>query len=235
MTKYNIEGDIDFFSELYKSLDIEESEEKTDEDNNLCLISNKPLDDKCVKLICGHSFNYIPLYLDIKNHKQKYNNMEGTSGRLAANEIRCPYCRKKQTGLLPYYEDLGLTQLHGVNYIDPCAYNKNSFSNYKPCEFLTPNLVFDPNGENPTEISDKNQKSGNFKFFKCYHSGTQINYYNGILQGENYGDNKHYCWNHKKQIIKKYKKDIVDKAKDEAKKAKLKEKEDAKKAKDEAK
>ena len=29
MKKYNIEGNIDFFSELYKSLDIEENIEKT--------------------------------------------------------------------------------------------------------------------------------------------------------------------------------------------------------------
>ena len=34
MSKYNIEGGIDFFSELYKSLDIEENEQKTEEDNN---------------------------------------------------------------------------------------------------------------------------------------------------------------------------------------------------------
>ena len=72
MMKYNIEGGIDFYSELYKSLDIEENENKTEEDSNLCLISNQPLNEYHFKMICGHKFNYIPLYLDIKNHKEKY-------------------------------------------------------------------------------------------------------------------------------------------------------------------
>ena len=44
MNKYKIEGSIDFFSELYKSLDDEENE-KNDEQDNLCLITNLPLND----------------------------------------------------------------------------------------------------------------------------------------------------------------------------------------------
>ena len=36
--KYNIENNIDFFSELYKSLDTIENQEKTEEDDNYCLI-----------------------------------------------------------------------------------------------------------------------------------------------------------------------------------------------------
>ena len=43
MKKYKIEGGINFFNELYKSLDIEENEFKTEDDNNLCLITNHPL------------------------------------------------------------------------------------------------------------------------------------------------------------------------------------------------
>ena len=70
MTKYKIEGNIDFYDELYKSLDIEENEQKTDEDNNLCLITNEPLTDKYHEMACGHKFNYLPLFLDIKNHKR---------------------------------------------------------------------------------------------------------------------------------------------------------------------
>ena len=67
--KYNIEGGIDFYSELYKSLDIEENEHKTIEDLNMCLITNSPLESNHIQLTCGHKFNYIPLYFDIKNHK----------------------------------------------------------------------------------------------------------------------------------------------------------------------
>jgi len=235
MINYKIEGGIDFYAELYKSLDIEESEQKTEEDNNLCLITNQPLYDKYIQMECGHKFNYTPLYLDIKNHKQKFNGMEGSSSRLNADEIRCPYCRKKQKGLLPYYEELNLSKVHGVNFIDEkiktCSSSHNS--NYKTCEFLTLNPSFDPSGNNPGETNSNN--SGNCKFLKCFHMGTKINHHYGSEQGENYGDEKHYCWNHKKQVIKKYKQEIKDKAKDEAKKAKLIAKEEEKKAKDEAK
>ena len=58
MDKYIIEGGLDFYEELYKSLDIEETNEKTEEDNNLCLITNQPLTEKSVELNCGHKFNY---------------------------------------------------------------------------------------------------------------------------------------------------------------------------------
>ena len=39
MKKYNVEGDIDFFAELYKSLDDEENKNKTEDDENVCLIT----------------------------------------------------------------------------------------------------------------------------------------------------------------------------------------------------
>ena len=57
--KYKIEGNIDFFSELYKSLDEDDS---TGEDENTCLITNEPLTDRYVKMKCGHSFNYLPFF-----------------------------------------------------------------------------------------------------------------------------------------------------------------------------
>ena len=72
MKKYVVEGGIDFFAELYKSLDDEENNHKTDEDNNICLITNKPLTDKFVEMNCGHKFNYLPLYNDLLNHKNKF-------------------------------------------------------------------------------------------------------------------------------------------------------------------
>jgi hypothetical protein len=230
MTKYNIEGGLDFFTELYKSLDIEEEEFKTDEDKNLCLITNQPLKENYFKMECGHNFNYIPLYNDLKNHKQKFNSMEGTTSKLFTNEIRCPYCRKKQTGLLPYYEELGLNKINGVNYIDTNIKTpKSSYNNYNTCEFLNQNMCFDPSGNNPVETDPNN--NNNCKFLKCFNLGSKINYCQGITEGENYGDEKYYCWNHKKQIVKKYKQAIKDNIKEEAKKTKLKEKEELNKAK----
>ena len=40
MKNYQIEGGINFFDELYKSLDIPENDNKCDDDNNKCLITN---------------------------------------------------------------------------------------------------------------------------------------------------------------------------------------------------
>jgi hypothetical protein len=233
MNKYTIEGGLNFYEELYKSLDIEETNEKTEEDQNLCLITNQTLTEKFVEMNCGHKFNYVPLFLDLKNHKQRFNGMEGSSGKLSTDEIRCPYCRTKQTDLLPYYEEFGFPKINGVNDIKPYS-NSLSYAHtyYKPCEFLTPNPDFDTSGNNIVETEKYNK--GNCKFHICICDGTQINSgYNS--SAENYGDTKHYCWSHKKVIIKKYKQEIKNKAKEEAMKEKLKTKEEAKKAKDEAK
>ena len=229
MNKYKIEGGINFYDELYKSLDITESIEKIEEDDNLCLITKEKLSNKFIKLECGHKFNYMPIFLDIKNHKQKFNIMEGTHSRLSDNEIRCPYCRKKQKGLLPYYEDLGIEKTHGVNYINPYAKNIVSQKNYKTCEYKQINPNYDASGNEAVETDKYNV--GNCKFHVCLTIGSQINY----GTGENYGDEKNYCWHHKKEMIKKYKKEIKDKAKECEKKAKAEEKQKAKEEKQKAK
>lgn len=134
---YLLEENIDFYAELYKSLDEPDSEtdENTDE-NKICLITNKKLEDKYVKLGCGHTFNYIPLYNDILNHKTKFNQMESSNNRLKFDEIRCPYCRYKQQGLLPYYENLGLKMVYGVNSYDLKYYsNSSNFAcSYPECD-----------------------------------------------------------------------------------------------------
>jgi hypothetical protein len=115
MKKYSVEGNIDFYSELYKSLD--ESELKDNEtDKDLCLISNMPLVENYVTLECKHKFNYVPLFKDLVNRKSKLASMDIQN--LKVNEIRCPYCRNKESNLLPYYENMGVDKVHGVNYID---------------------------------------------------------------------------------------------------------------------
>ena len=216
MSKYNIEGGVDFFAELYKSLDVEESEEKTEEDKNKCLITNQELTDKHVTMDCGHKFNYIPLYNDIMNHKKKFNNMEGTHSKLNANEIRCPYCRKKQKHLLPYYEELGLAKVNGVNfyYNDTKHYDTTS-----KCEYQYPNLNYDPF----TPESDTNSKYIPDKC--CYFNGSKILVYDiNLPEPITYGDDKHYCYKHKKEMIKLYKLQQKEKDKEEKKQAKIVEK-----------
>jgi hypothetical protein len=117
MTKYNIEGGFDFYSELYKSLDEgNDQAQEQDPGNQGCLITHSPLTANFVTLDCNHKFNYIPLYNDILNHKKKYNAMERHT--LKSVEIRCPYCRNIQNNLLPYYEDEPVKKVHGVNFFD---------------------------------------------------------------------------------------------------------------------
>jgi hypothetical protein len=235
MKKYNIEGGIDFYSELYKSLDIEENINKLEADDNICLISNLPLTDKFIKMNCGHKFNYNSLYKDLVNHKSKFNNLETTSGRLSNNEIRCPYCRAKQTGILPYYEDLGLPKISGINYINPIIVNQsvNQSYKYQTCQYMTLNNLYDPTGNNPVETADQN--NGNCKFLKCIYHGSKLN--SSETNGDliEYMQDKSYCWKHKKVIYKEFKNNQKEKIKEENKKLKLKEKADIKKAKEDEK
>ena len=88
---YIIEDDIDFYK-LLKEEDINLS-------NNYCLISHEPLDENHVTLTCNHSFNYTALYNEVIKQKTKINTLEITD--LKINEIKCPYCRNIQNGLLP--------------------------------------------------------------------------------------------------------------------------------------
>ena len=218
MNKYKIEGNIDFFEELYKSLD---NEENLHEDTNTCLITNQLLTDKFIQLQCCHKFNYIPLFLDIKNHKQKFNALEGNSTRLENNEIRCPYCRNKHSGVLPYYEEFGYAKINGVNHYDPSVKGYQGYS-YKQCEYLSLNPNYDPSGNLQME-SNKNN-TGNVKFFVCYASGSKINIENSELNN----DNKCYCYKHKNIVIKSHNKKLSE----EAKAKKLLEKQEAKKQKE---
>ena len=104
--QYNIEDNFDFYSELLKIKNGMEEPKLKEDGENVCLISNIQLTDKYVTLTCGHKFNYIPLYHDVYNQKTKYNTKENNIDRLKYYEIRCPYCRKKQNKLLPYYPEL---------------------------------------------------------------------------------------------------------------------------------
>ena len=209
MKKYNIEGNIDFFSELYKSLD---DETKSESDINLCLITNQPLIDKFVELNCGHKFNYIPLYNDIYNHKKKFNQMEGKSSLLKVNEIRCPYCRKKQIDVLPYYEELVKEKTNGVNFYDETEIQCNNCSNQTfyngKCEF-----IITPQINNPMNTYVINN---NIKPYKCPNS------YVTKLEHEN----KSYCYIHNRFMIKKIEKEKKEKEKKEKEELKQKKKEE---------
>lgn len=130
MTKYIIEGGINFYEELYKSFD--EPDITTD---NICQITGMPLTDRCITLECNHKFNYSALYKEIYKQKyifRTYNIDTLTSSELIkfndANKdyfIKCPYCRCIQFTLLPHYEDMEHETKYGINSLikDPSDYN----------------------------------------------------------------------------------------------------------------
>jgi len=102
-----VEDNINFYEEINK-------DEYDNDDDNKCLITYEDLKEDYVRLDCGHSFNYEPLFKDIQNHKIKFNKLERKV--LSTNEIRCPYCRTIHRKLLPINEKY--PTIHGVNYID---------------------------------------------------------------------------------------------------------------------
>jgi hypothetical protein len=196
MVKYYVEGNIDFFTELYKSLDIEEDNIKTEKDNELCLITNLPLVDKYVTLKCGHKFNYIPLYNDLLNYNNKYIYME--SNKYGKTSIRCPYCRKDQTELLPYYEELGLKKIMGINSFETCENDH--------CEFIKEYII---NGAVKKEQCKK-LCSRNL----CYYNIPNCS--------------KLYCNEHKKKVFNEYKKNLINEKKQNEKEEKMKLKQEEK-------
>jgi len=208
MVKYIIEGGINFYEELYKSLD---DEDENEEEHDKCLITNETLGNHNVKLNCGHKFNYEPLYNDIINHKKKYNAMERCI--LKTFEIRCPYCRAVQPNLLPYHEELGLVKVHGVNYIDELIQLKDSA--------YTTNTHWEK-GVCCYKIYDSSQNT----YIPCVN--TQVILVNPTGQK--------YCYNHKyiaqKEYITKKKMEIKEKQKEEKLKKRLAEKKEKDKLKE---
>ena len=114
----------DFNNELLKLL-CETSPNKEDENEQTCLISNTKLLENSVKLSCGHQFNYDNIYNEIHYQKKQYHNYE--TQKLNTYQIKCPYCRTVQNGLLPWYPMK--PKVTGVNW--PTKYQ------YKPnkCEY----------------------------------------------------------------------------------------------------
>ena len=120
---YKIEDDLEFYNMLYSELKKEESNKEI----KRCLISKQPLNDTRIKLMCGHEFNYNPLYREIKKQKMQHNHLSII--RLKKNQLQCPYCRNIQDKVLPFKPYEGVTKCYGVNsppsyemLMDKCSY-----------------------------------------------------------------------------------------------------------------
>ena len=198
MAKYITEDNIDFYKELNILLDDNNIENKiiNSDLNQICLISGQPLIDNHVILQCKHTFNYIPLFKDLVNHKRKFIYME--TNRLKTNEIRCPYCRNRQSILLPYHEKLGVEKVNGINWREPIQ------------------LCPPTNSNNSTSSTNSIVKQGIWCWEECPYTHV-------ITFAEDQND---YCYIHLKKMQKqsdiKQKLILKLKLKEEAKQAKLK-------------
>ena len=130
MVKYTIEGNINFYEELYKSFD-----DLDDTITELCQITGMPLIDRFVILECNHKFNYNAIYKEIYKQKfifRSYNYETLISSELAKFKeskkdyfIKCPYCRSIQFTLLPYYEDMEHEKRYGINSLEKGLVDSN--------------------------------------------------------------------------------------------------------------
>ena len=107
-----IEEEIEISSSDFNSKLFELLNNNNDNDENICLITNKNLEDNHIELECGHKFNYGALYNEI--YKQKVNKSYLEVTHLKRDQIKCPYCRAIQTGLLPYRDNF--KKVVGVNH-----------------------------------------------------------------------------------------------------------------------
>ena len=156
MSKYIIEGNINFYDELYKSLD----DEDDSNENNVCQITGLPLVDKSVILECNHKFNYDALYKEICRQKFDFKtyctkNLNGKNIKKLQESkkdyfIKCPYCREIQFTILPYYQELGLDKKYGINSLDKnCTYQPITICNNNISGlgyYLVNGVLFNKNG-----------------------------------------------------------------------------------------
>ena len=101
-----------FNKELLQLLCEDSTDLQENDYENICLITNTELTKNYVKLVCGHKFNYKSIFNEVKNQKNSWNHYE--TQKLKDNQIKCPYCRTTQTGLLPHYGTYA--KIKGVNW-----------------------------------------------------------------------------------------------------------------------
>ena len=208
MSKYTIEGNINFQDELYKLLD-----EESDNEDELCQITGLPLKDKFVTLECKHHFNYDALYKEI--YKQKYEfktydihtlqkkDLQKFSDSKLDYFIKCPYCRNLQFTILPYYEELGLKEIYGINSLDKTLPNTVIIHNHQTNKYSSGPYYGDSN-------YTFNMYGVTFKF------GTCCNNNNGHECSHKYVSNipnteLAYCKYHYRVGLRNYKKSEKDK------------------------
>jgi len=118
-----IEDNINFYEQLNNLV-------SDDEEENVCLLTNIPLDENKITLPCNHSFNFFPLYKEVVN--QKTGSFVGLEiDRLLFNQIKCPYCRQKVNKLLPH-----IRLNNQMNYINGVNSPEKLCMDFKECSYI---------------------------------------------------------------------------------------------------
>lgn len=115
----------DFFNFNEELLNILNEPSLNDNLDESCLIDGSPLENTHIKLKCSHKFNYYNIFNEIKCQKTKQNHNE--TQRLKRKQIKCPYCRNVQNGILPHIE--GYEKIKYVNTPEKYVM-KNNNCNY---------------------------------------------------------------------------------------------------------
>ncbi len=152
-----------------------------------CLLTKEPLRPDHIKLECGHTFNYIPLFKEVIYQKcnkidpkcvnndivgggidvvQGYKNktyynksLSNETTRLSTNEIKCPYCRTIIKKLLPYYPYENVKYIVGVNYPAEMCMEGHTCSSDPDCK--NPPIYKEPYGfvcKSHLRLHNKNNK-----------------------------------------------------------------------------
>lgn len=101
---------------FYDELNNNDDDENNENNENICLISNLPLDETSITLPCQHKFNYYYIFNEVLNSKKKNYNFSSYLSKLEKNQIKCPYCRTIYNNLLPLPFDInGAYKVDSVN------------------------------------------------------------------------------------------------------------------------
>ena len=85
--------------------------EDDENEDHVCLISGNKLENDHITLRCSHTFNYYSIF-EVVRRQKIYSKLE--TCRLKKYQLKCPYCRTIQNGILPWRG--GYNKLDGVNW-----------------------------------------------------------------------------------------------------------------------
>lgn len=134
----------------------------TADDNNLCLITKELLHPNHITLFCGHKFNYIPLYKEIVNQKNKSNNGYEIT-KLDIHQIKCPYCRTVTNKLLPYIPYASVKLIKYVNCPEEHCMNATKCSHT-----FTRRNKSDSNSDDNTDSNNESSPPSTLSVIKEY-------------------------------------------------------------------